>query len=326
MLKILVFFMFWILVLPCMAESVAYTIPVSAQTETAKKEAENKAFEQLLRVLTMSDGNDQFSTMSPEQFLESYRYEETATGLQLSVRFDQTGLVKALQEQGIAVVRDNRPSLLVLTAIQEPNDNWVVGESSQSVYHQGLQEQAQPRGLMLFFPLMDLDDIQTLAFSTVWNDPLERLWPSVQRYHPQGVLVGKVNVDNDGSIHSSWTLDLRNQRYDWDIPAQEPSEMFVILIDNISAVYRNLFTLHAQQDHQTVRLRVDGVHDLTTLNTVIAALKSLEGVSEARTYSVSPQVATFDVTVLGNRQALVDALAMSPHFNAVDDQYYEWRP
>lgn len=326
MLKIMVFFVCLILAFPSWAESVNYTIPVSSQTKVDRNEAEIQAFKQLLSVLTMRDDLKQYQNLSPDQFLESYHYEQTSTDLLLHLRFDQTGLIEALQEHGISVVRGNRPSLLVLVAIQEAKDGWVVGEPTDSVYRQGLQEQARHKGLTLFFPLMDLDDVSTLSFSSVWNAPPERLWTTVQRYHPQGVLVGKVNVMNDAALHSSWTLDLRNQRYDWDIVAPNPAEMITMLMANLCNVYQDVFALHTEQEQQSIRLHVEGVQDLATLNAVITALKEVEGVSDAKIYSVSSHFATFDVTVLGNRQALVDALALNAHFKPMDDnQRYEWR-
>ncbi len=314
----------------------SYTINVESQSASAKSTAEKQAFEQLLQYMTMSEDYtlepERFAGITPAQFVESFAYQQQNDGLKLTIYFDRAELAKALEERGIVVVSDNRPALMVLEAVQESGQEMLIGEPTGGIYHDLLQEQAKERGLTLLFPLMDLDDVQTLSFSSVWSESPIVLWDKVQRYHPQGLLIGKVIVQADGGVNADWTLNLRERSYHWEIAEESIQGMLAMLMNNIAASYRELFVMTTQSS-QRMMIRVDGVHEASTLNRVTLALKVLEGVTDVSTKTMSSESVTFDVTMIGDQQELADALSMNAHFRQIDTEFlgdapvlvYEWR-
>lgn len=217
MSRVLLVLLFSLFVLPASAAVVRdlyqAQVPVAAQSPAELKRAARSGLaEVLVRVSGRADSARHAALgealAQADRYVEQYRYDtvappavaepleqsfEAAAPQPIVVLSFAPGQIQSLlRKAGLPVWGANRPTLLVWLALDDGSSRTLVNEESQPELVQALREEARRRGLLLNFPLLDLDDLAAVTTDLVWQMDLGRLDEASQRYRADGLLVGRI--------------------------------------------------------------------------------------------------------------------------------------
>ena len=164
-----------------------------AQVPVLNQEQSNRdaAVKSAMRIILVKLTGDRYAAartavapliVDAEKYMLQYRYIETPPDqtvtdkkiveMELWVRFDETALNTALRDLGIPVWGKERPSVLVWLAVEDENGRHLVSLDDKPEYVGILERKAGARGIVLVFPLLDLEDSSNLSEEAEVFSPL----------------------------------------------------------------------------------------------------------------------------------------------------------
>lgn len=294
-------------------------VPVADQSAAARGPALRAA---LAEVLVRVSG-DRGVTGLPEAatllsradaFVQQFGYRpaapEAEVPWQLRVRFDGTGLERALREQGLPYWGGERPETLVWLAVEEGGRRQLLGEPDPSEARDWLEAAARRRGLPLIFPLMDLEDRAQVGFSDVWGGYLEPVLAASRRYRPQALLIGRLHQSGTGAWQASWTLRVQDSEQRWsgrDLQLGAlAAEGLERVADELSARFA---VVHSGADGR-VRITVEGVAGLADYARLNRYFASLSAVRSAQLQGLAGERADYLLQLQGDVAGFERALTL----------------
>jgi hypothetical protein len=259
-----------------------------------------------------------------ERYVEQYRYDSEpsapepgadaqapAESQSVLLRFAPSQIEGMLRQAGLPVWGANRPTLLVWLAYDDGTSRALVNEESQPALVQALREQARRRGLLLSFPLLDLDDMAAVTADLVWQMDLLKLQDASTRYRADGLMVGRVAALPGGRWLGSWRLVAGEQRVSVD---GEGASLTAYLLPGIDRIADTLSALYASANDGsapgTVRLQLSGVGSFADYSRVLAYLGRLSQVKSVMPVEVAEGEMTLQLEINGGVAQLQRALAL----------------
>ncbi len=256
------------------------------------------------------------------RFVAEYRYRanEAATGtdgakasprLWLKVRFDATALERLLRDQQLKLWGAERPSSLLLLAVQQGGRLKLVADDTTPGLAAQISRLADARGLPVLLPLNDLEDSRVLGPRQI-RDRDERAIAAVSaRYAPDAVLVGTLSGNGGKGWRGNWQLRFSGRSFDWSFEA--PTRQ-AVLDQALSRLGRTLASEYALDTSmaggQDLLLMVDGVTTLDALLRVTRYLKSLDAIESVRPQRVEPERVSFRLRLRNAAQDLSRLIAL----------------
>lgn len=183
------------------------TVDVENQSDSARKSVTPAALaDVLVKVTGRADvsTDPHFSSMMSRssRYVEQFRYVSEGRGedrkLKLRFKFDQRVIDRDLQNRNIAIWGAERPRNLAIVVVQTINGRELIGSNSESdvaVQARELIEKAgAARGVQLLFPLLDLEDQQSLPVNEVWTGITANYTELRSRYAVDSVLIGRLDL------------------------------------------------------------------------------------------------------------------------------------
>ena len=326
------------------------TVPVNSHDQASREKAIEQAFQRVISRVTMtlpdasslSENNSPYSlaltSLNAEQFVASYSYAtekgDGENALSLKVQFDGHSLSRSLLSSNIPMVGESRPSLLVLATVSSNDGSNIISEHWGKNYLLAFNDAASRYGVPVTFPTMDLADMQVLTPEVILqsNAGKDDLMPLVSRYHPQGLLVGKVNILSSGEWYADWSLSFGESEYHWSLSAANQVKMSGQIMQKVAQTYRSLFAIK-NKNEQVLVLEVVDIERLGQYANMLHYLKKLDMVSAVDTESLNNNSVDMRVSVIGDPQGLIDVLNINKKFQPVDSDVtgtaptvvYQWR-
>lgn len=323
-------------------------LPIESHQEPLRDQAIENAFQQVIGRITMTgDAGDQVGTqpdyvelakLEANQFVTSYSYQEQKASqdksLYLKVQFDGPSINQALLLNNIPIVGENRPSMFMLLAIHDAQsqESNIMSEHWKEDTMQVFMDVANQYGLNFIFPAMDLTDMQTINYETVWEGDADELRSMVDRYSSKVILLGKANILSNGEWYANWQVSFGEAEYHWSLSTANEQEMAKLLMQNIAGVYKLLFAIQ-DKNQQVLTLEIVNIADLAEFANLMRYLRKLDMISSVTPESISTEQVKLNISVMGDPQGLIDILNLNNQLVQVDSDVtgevpmimYQWR-
>lgn len=183
-------------------------IPVKSQDENELQQAMQQGFSQvILRNTSVATAlnNPLISkaVSNPQAYVIGFRYDKfTDTTpdspylFKLFFQFDEKAIKKLLNDAGLPIWGTNRPPLLVWWVIKSNGEPTLVNQETAPEIVAMLNEQAQLRGIPLIFPLLDIQDNESIQPNDIWGFHLDKAKSASQRYGHENILLGRSDFLN----------------------------------------------------------------------------------------------------------------------------------
>ncbi|MFW1677101.1 DUF2066 domain-containing protein [Pontibacter sp. JAM-7] len=263
---------------------------------------------------------------SASAYLERYAYQTTTQisqneqGTQrlqqLTLEFSAVAVNDLLQRAGVALVGEQRPTVLLWLASDLYGNPELMGTDSR--YYPTLQQVAAERGVPLQLPLLDLEDQASLPVSDLWGLFATPVEDASLRYLPDVVLAARLQYQANGSTELSWILINRGtpQRQSTSgTPEQVLSEMLQQTADQ-------LFAPMAQADlsfyQSGVALQVSNVSTFDAYLRLVDLLQSLPLVKAVNPAEIGSGMVTLRLQLEGSEQQLQQAISLDSRLVLLD--------
>lgn len=240
--------------------------------------------------------------------------------MHLHVRFDETTLNNTLRDLGIPVWGKERPSTLVWLAVQDQAGRRLVGMEEKPGYIRALDARAALRGVVLIYPLLDLEDTNNLRVSDIWGGFNTPILQASARYKADTVLVGKIYSPAPGIWEGQWTAYLQGDKTTWSTDGELPEIVLDEGVDGLANLLASRFVQSVgTQGTATVSIQVRGVNNAAQYARVLKYLRSLSPVTDVEVNQVEPGKVLFTVTTHGGKVALQQTITLGRIMEAVND-------
>ena len=318
----------FVFVMPAHAEPVElYTIevPVDPADPDMRQNAYTAALERALIRVTGAD-SEQHRASLRSAFPDAGRYVlrfQPGPDDTLVVTFDGEAIERRLRETRHAIWSADRPTTLVWLAVDwGDGEREILGtedtvESADAprstdrnrVLRERVETIAEWRGIPVVFPLMDMQDLESVSFSDIWGGFDEPLVEASLRYGVNSVLIGRVKAD--GSQPNRWTYFSGEQRMAWD---GEPEVVVSMLADELAAQ----FAISGDAELESFVVRIDGVDSVSAFGQVEQMLAGLGVLENFALNRATGPVLEYRVSVYGGIDRLSKALELS---GVIEPQY-----
>lgn len=240
----------------------------------------------------------------------------------LQIEFERNALLELLRRAGLPVWSADRPVVLAWVVLQGDDARQIVSaapvDAAAAEVVSAMRREARRRGLVLTFPLLDLDD-RGLRAADLWG----RFWPAIlrssSRYAADLVWLGRIAPGRVGRWTSSWELQSPTRD-------QEPATPFVHAGSTAgaaagAAVHRLADAL-AQRfavrggNLDTVALTVRGAPTVRAYAAVLSYLQSREYISRVDVRAAEPDALHFQLHSTSDRGQLLELLSMGGYLSA----------
>lgn len=323
-------------------------IPVDNQSEQTQSNAFSLALKQ---VLVKVRGNNDLLTdqkikkaiTRATRFVRSYRYDKQESQLSLVISFDPQRVEDIIRNAGFPVWDKRRPNTLIWLAIKSSSDSErkIARPIEYADIYQHMTLRAAQRGIMLMFPVWDLDDIQDLGIYDIWGGFSAQISHASERYSVPSILSARIylneNQSSDAAKSSvkasatsalSWSADwtmiegggLSAGKLQGDNPLIIAEGLIDALADQLSLKYAIDL---AQIDRADTKVQIV-INNIDSLTHYSLALKSLENMSVVNNATLIQQQgprATFELDLLGDVDDLTNALNLDSKIRPVVDDF-----
>ncbi len=286
-----------------------------------KRAARDGLAEVLVRVSGRTDAARQPALASAlagaDRYLEQYRYDQAAAvaadaapKLQAVLRFAPPQVEQLLRQAGLPVWGDNRPTLLVWLAVDESGGRQLVSEESHADLVRTLREQARRRGLLLSFPLLDLDDMAKVTADMAWQLDLSKLGEASSRYRADGLLVGRLAALPGGRWLGTWKLSAEDLQLGFDGEGASLPAYLAPSIDRVADGLASRYAVAAEAGAGVVTLWLSDVNSFADYTRALGYLARVGQVKAVVPLQVTPGQLLLRLEIDGTPTQLQRALAL----------------
>lgn len=299
-------------------------VPVSGQGTASRQEAVTEAMKLILVKLTGDRNAGERMELAPliegaERYVQQYRYVESpapadpgASGLpvlRLRVSFDESNLDNALRNLGIQVWGRERPSTLIWVAMEQGDTRSIIHPEDESELFSVINQRARERGIVLIYPLFDLQDTASLKASDIWGGFDYPVTNASARYYPDLILTARVQSPLPGIWEGQWTLYMpEGKQLTFSTEGSYPESVYNEGIDTAADYIADRYAQGRMSEIGQSELKVIDIISLSQYASVLKYLQSLSPVAGVEVTQVSPGNVEFSVSAHGGEQALYQAI------------------
>lgn len=289
-------------------------VPVAGEDTASRNQAIGVALERVLVRLTGRDPAPGAAALVGEapRYVQQFRFRRELADsgeaeTRLWVRFDKTGLDRALRDRGLPLWGSSRPGVLVwLAAEVAGRRDLVAGDMPLA---KAVSAYAATRGLPIHWPLLDLEDQGRLSTADLWSDYAAAVTEASRRYGQPLVLTGRLRQLAQDHWDGQWTLyeDGRGQALRatggtaWQTVTAGVGQVADLLADRFAP-------LGGAGGTQRVRLRIEGVGSVQDYARVMQLVAEREVVERVAVRGAERDAVLLDVQARGGRDALAQVL------------------
>ena len=252
----------------------------------------------------------------------------------IDVSFAQSLLDDLLASSDIPIWDSNRPSVLVWMALQnnEGERSMLTADSNPQII--GLMKNfAVERGLPIIFPVLDFEDRRALTEDAVWALDEEAIRNASDRYGADSVLSGRLHFTVSGELVGLWQFIFQGQVEVFDGFDEELAPYLNEPLDRITNQLASYFAIVPESGSlQIVRLRVEGIKNLSAYSALLTYIGSLGLVENVSTAEFDGQRLELNLRLLGDAQQLHEVIALDRDLLPITNtqratesvQHYRW--
>lgn len=238
----------------------------------------------------------------PQVYVTGFRYNklndpnpESTDLYALSLTFDEGAIKKLLNEAGLPIWGANRAPLMVWWVTKGEGEREIVNPDVAPHIVQALSQQAKSRGIPLTFPLLDIQDTETLQAEDVWGFFLDKTKQASQRYGHENILIGRTDFIN-GFGESRWVLLLGDEVIRGENTQGELSPMLATAIDFAADNIATRYAVFNRGNSTTAtRLVISNITNLQDFAAIEQYFQRLDAVKQVTASTIKQNAVTFDL-------------------------------
>lgn len=298
-------------------------VPVTGQQANSRPQAIQQAMKAVLIKLTGDRNAPGRAELVPlirtsERYVQQYRYVEIppaieappGAGVQLRLRisFNESNLDNALRDLGIQAWGRERPSILVWLAMEKDQARKLLNPEEDPDYFIVINQQASDRGIVLMYPLFDLEDTSNLQASDIRGGFQDTIVNASRRYSPDTILTGWIESPPNGIWEVRWTLYMGEDRQSSSTEGSFPEAVLTEAIDGVADLLAARFGKQTDTSTSNTQMKVLDVNTVEQYARVLGYLQSLSPVSRVEVIAVNTGDIEFQLTVHGGELAVLQAI------------------
>jgi uncharacterized protein len=284
------------------------TAPLSDRSETAQTVAFQNAMRTVLVRVTGRRSAEEDPALAPlvsnaRRYVQQYR---AAADNQLWVAFDGPSIERWLTQNGQPLWGHERPTTLVLLAVQTGGSGTVITADDTSELKTSIDAAAASRGVPLLWPTAADLQRTRLDYATVSGGTASTVADMGRRIGGEGVLIGRAS-GGGANANVRWVhlFQDRSSEYSGTLEG----------VNRAADLYAGMFA--ASGSVVPVDIEVVGVNDLREYASVETYLQSLTFISHVSVESLSGNVVRFRLATRGGAESLQRALSLSGRLQPV---------
>ena len=230
----------------------------------------------------------------------------------IDVNFAASLLDELLASANIPVWDSNRPSVLVWLALQnaEGERSMLTADSNPRIIAI-IQDFATERGLPIIFPVLDFEDRRALSEEALWTQDEAVISVASSRYGADSVLSGRLLFTASGELVGLWQFIFQGQVEVFDGYDEELAGYLNAPLDRITNQLASYFAIVPEtSSQQVVRLRVEGIKDLSAYSALVSYVSSLGLVQSVSMAALDGERLELQLGLLGDPQQLFELIAL----------------
>ncbi len=230
----------------------------------------------------------------------------------IDVNFAASLLDELLASANIPVWDSNRPSVLVWLAVQnaEGERSMLTADSNPRIIAI-IQDFVTERGLPIIFPVLDFEDRRALSEEALWTQDEAVISVASSRYGADSVLSGRLLFTASGELVGLWQFIFQGQVEVFDGYDEELAGYLNAPLDRITNQLASYFAIVPEtSSQQVVRLRVEGIKDLSAYSALVSYVSSLGLVQSVSMAALDGERLELQLGLLGDPQQLFELIAL----------------
>lgn len=169
---------------------------------------------------------------------------------------------------------------------------------------------ADERGLPLILPLLDLEDSLTIDSADVWGQFVTQLRLASERYNPDAILAGRVELVADGWL-MDWLLLDQSTSEVWQGSAETLSEALSAgLEQSIERIASRFAVVQDTSTSSLIEVSITGINSLSDIAAVEAYLKAQPAISALYPSRVNTTEVRFKLALIGELASLLQSIQL----------------
>lgn len=231
--------------------------------------------------------------------LQRFKYINRSGSKKLHLQFSKKEIKRFLAKYHLTFWPKERPEVIIWLTYTGPEGNqWeFVTEDNKANFIQSLNRQAEWRGLPVNFPVLDLQDLQSLTDTQAITEQTKVLKTISQRYHADYVLAASISTDKTGEWRSQWKLFNNSETMNWEFSGKNMVSIFTQGIDAVadSIVERTAMIAEDKDSPKKLILSVGDVKSVEDYLKAMHYIQSVKGVARVEVAAVNNSQVNFEV-------------------------------
>lgn len=336
-------------------------VQVAGQTPADWQKAIPLALKQVLVKLTGNQQIDQIDAVSKamtkaQSYVQSYNYltipaadPAAASTLNIQIRFSPKAVRRIVAQANQNILPNNRPAILVWLVTPDANNQpqLLVDPSNSMV--SSLQKQAEMRAFPLVWPKLDSQDLTAFSAAQAWALNINQLKLASDRYHPEKILLGKLQkagngwqanwvfIDNsngqapigqtqgaDAGLAAASGFDFMDKQTVAQMPSPAAAPTPLPNATNEASLPEKPQNIVTTEDSAVtpstgIILKVDGIHGLDDYAALLNYLRSLSSVASVDTEEMNDDNIVLSIQVNGTSDMLAKDIAVGKKLQPAKD-------
>ena len=334
------------------------TVRVSDQSRQARRTAQKEAFK---KVLIKVSGNDDVlknpavknAIRKAGEYLRQFEFvRDDQNESALQAFFDEGKISRLLRQESLPIWGKRRPSILLWMVGEDPNNaaRQVVSKESYAQLMTQITSVSKQRGLLIIFPLYDIEDNQKVSVSDVWGHFYSHISQFSYRYQTDSIIISRLwyetddqeqqqseplttidtsiddqipdeTVINKGQWRLEWRLYESDKQVDVNTISGRLDDVVEQLVHNMADRYASAYAVDSSklENSTQIVLTVKGVAQIGDLIAAEKLLLSFSAVADVMLKTVNNDVAEFEIMLLGESLDLLQGMDLEQHFEKIYD-------
>ncbi len=307
----------------------AAEVPIASQSPADEQQAIQVALQNVLIKVSGSSKileNPEIQKLSQDarQLMQAYHYVRQAGGAEpfiFKVQFqskpitDVLGKIKALWVA-------QRPLLLVWFGVKMDGAiNLITADSESSVDNallEALQQSASRRAIPILLPVVDINTMDQVRGSDVWQMRLPNIQSASRPYHPEAILVMRMEPSREAIWHGQATVVYNSQSAAFQAEGATAKAVVENLVDQVI----DYISEHAKRSQSVqitkIDMLIDNINSIQDYGKLLKHLQSLNSISDVEVTQVKPHQVALQVSATGGDNELIKELSADPVFAVVE--------
>ncbi|MCW8880623.1 MAG: DUF2066 domain-containing protein [Kangiellaceae bacterium] len=225
--------------------------------------------------------------------------------------FEPRLIDQLIQDAGMPIWGSNRPITLLWLAVEDGLDRQLLKESDSLGEHiKAMKEQAQRRGVPIFYPLMDLEDQLSVSLSDVWGRFTGPVVEASARYAADSIVSGKIYRQGDFWFSKLTYLNDGNES-SIEFSEANVEQLYTRLTNELAELLCQKYcTLVEQTQTNQVTLQVSNVTSFASYKRLQNYLESLSSIRKVMSDKIAANSVQLQISLLGDISSLQEDIRL----------------